>query len=94
MIKNGKVIENILNIQPKEGFVTLDEVNRVYTQIRNKIDPKKIMIKLHTITGFVTAKSFDNDDFNLEVLVESYYSIESRTMSKYKQVLGFQIITK
>lgn len=93
--KNGKVIENILNIQPKKGFVHIDEVNKVYNQLKTKTDPKKMMIKIYTSTGMLTAKSFNYVDENLELLIENYYSsLPQEGQNKFKNLLGFQIITK
>ena len=50
--KNGKVLERILNIQPKKGFVNIEEVNKTYKALAKTTDPSKIMIKIQTIGVF------------------------------------------
>ena len=93
--KKGKVIETILNIQPKKGFVHINEVNELYNKIKQTKDPKNIMIKVHTATGFLTAKSFNYSDDDLELLIDNYYSSMSKDgQKKFKNLLSFQIITK
>lgn len=93
--KSGKVIENVLNIQPKKGFIHINEVNKIYKQLKTKTNPKNIMIKIQTATGFLTAKSFEYIDDDLEILIENYYSSMSKEgQDKFKNLLSFQIITK
>jgi len=93
--KNGKVIENIMNFQPKKGTLTIQELNNTYNKLRTKINPKDIMIKIQTATGMLTAKSFDYADENIELLLENYYSSMSKEgQDKFKKLLSFQIITK
>ena len=93
--KKGKVIENIINFQPKKGTITIQELNKAYNDIRKKINPKDIMIKIQTATGMLTAKSFDYVDENIELMIENYYSSLSKEgQDKFKKLLSFQIITK
>lgn len=93
--KNGKVLERILNIQPKKGFVNIEEVNKTYKALAKTTDPSKIMIKIQTIGGFLTAKTFDYIDDDLELLIENYYtSLSKDGVEKYKNLLSFQIITR
>ena len=93
--KKGKVIERILNIQPKTGFVSIDEVNKTYKSLLKKTDASKIMIKVQTIGGFLTAKSFDYMEEDLELLIDNYYSSLSKEgIDKFSKLLSFQIITR
>jgi hypothetical protein len=63
--------------------------------MKKKTEPKNIMIKIQTATGFLTAKSFDYIDDDLELLIENYYSTLSKEgQDKFKKLLSFQIITK
>ena len=39
--KNGKIIEKVLNIQPKKGTLTVEEVNKLYKEIIKKSQPKR-----------------------------------------------------
>ena len=34
--KNGKIIEKILNIQPKKGKLTIEEINKLYKRYKKK----------------------------------------------------------
>ena len=53
------------------------------------------MIKIQTIGGFLTAKTFDYIDDDLELLIENYYtSLSKDGVEKYKNLLSFQIITR
>ena len=93
--KNGKVIENIMNFQPKKGHITIQELNNTYKKLRTKINPKNIMIKIQTTEGFLTAKSFDYVDEDIELMIENYFnSLSQEGQDKFKQLLSFQIITK
>lgn len=94
--KKGKVIEKVLNYQPKNGgYVTIDEVNKMYKALLKKIDASKIMIKVVTKGGILTAKSYDYLDEDLELLIENYYSSLSKDgIEKFKNLLAFQIVMK
>ena len=93
--KKGKVIENILNVMPKKGYVSIQEVQKVYKEIVKKSDPGKVMIKIITHDTMLTAKSFENTDDELEIVLENYYNgLSSESKTKFKQLLGFQIITR
>ena len=93
--KNGKVLERVLNVQPKNGFVSIDEVNKTYKALIKKTDASKIMIKIQTIGGFLTAKSFDYVEEDLELLIDNYYSSLSKEgIDKFSNLLSFQIITR
>jgi len=39
--KNNKIIERVLNIQPKKGTITIDEINKLYKEVIKKTNPKK-----------------------------------------------------
>ncbi len=91
--KKGKVIENYMNFQPKKGYVHIKDINDMYNKVRTQIDPKKIMIKIQTKTGFLTAKSYGHIDDDLELLLDNYYSTLSKEgQDKFKDLLSFQII--
>ena len=67
-IKTPKDIKNnrkVLNIQPKKGKLTIEEINKLYKAIIKKTNPKDIMIKVCAIDGFKTLKAYDyiEDDF-------------------------------
>jgi hypothetical protein len=38
--KNGKIIEKVLNIQPKKEKITIDEINKLYKEIIKKLIQK------------------------------------------------------
>lgn len=93
--KKGKVIEKVLNIQPRQGYITIGEVNKLYKALLAKSDASKIMIKVQTIGGFLTAKSYDYMDEDLELLIENYYSSLSKDgIKKFSELLSVQIIKR
>lgn len=93
--KNGKIIERVLNIQPKNGKLTITEINKLYNKLRDNVNPKNIMIKVIAIDGWKTVKAYDYDDEDLTVVYEDYYSSLSKdTRDKYDNLLGVQFITK
>jgi translation initiation factor 2 alpha subunit (eIF-2alpha) len=93
--KNNKIIERVLNIQPKKGTITIDEINKLYKEIIKKTNPKKIMIKVAAIDGFKTLKSFDYIENDLSFVYEDYYSsLSKETKEKFDSLLAVQFIIK
>ena len=93
--KNGKVIEKVFNIQPKNGTLTINEINNLYKKIRGRTSTKNIMIKVVAIDGFKTLKSFGYDEDDLDMLYEDYYSsLPKDTKDKFDKILAVQIITR
>jgi heterodisulfide reductase subunit C len=93
--KNGKIIEKVLNIQPKKGKITIDEINKLYKEIIKKTNPKNIMIKVCAIDGFKTLKSFDYIENDLSFVYEDYYSsLSKETKEKIDSLLAVQFIIK
>ena len=70
--KNGKMIEKVLNIQPKKGKLTIDEINKLYKAIIKKTNPKAIMIKVCSIDGFKTLKAYDYIDNDLTFVYDDF----------------------
>lgn len=96
-IKNikGKVIERVLNIQPKKGKLTIQEINKLYKEIIKKTDPKNIMIKVAAIDGFKTLKAYDYVEDDLGFVYEEYYSSLSKdTQEKFNSLLAVQFIMR
>ena len=64
--KNGKVIEKITTIQPKDkkGRISLESVDKLYKKlhVKSKDEGKKFMIKIMTLDGMKTLKTFDYDE--------------------------------
>ena len=93
--KNGKIIEKVLNIQPKKGKITIDEINKLYKAIIKKTNPKNIMIKVAAIDGFKTLKNYDYIENNLSFVYEDYYSsLLKETKEKFDSLLAVQFIIK
>ena len=93
--KNGKIIEKVLNIQPKKGTLTINEINNLYKKMKAKTNTKNIMIKVVAIDGFKTLKSFGYDEDDLDMLYEDYYSsLPKDTKDKFDKILAVQIITR
>ena len=92
--KAGKVFERIINVQPKSGFVNIDEVTKVYHKFKKQFDSHKFMIRIQTADKMLTAKSFNYVDDELEIVMENYYSsLSQEGIEKFKQILSFQIVT-
>lgn len=95
--KKGVVIERIMNLQPKKGFVSIHEINNMYKKMIQTadIDPHKIMIKVVAFDGFKTIKSYDHTGDDLEMTYDEYYrSLPKETRDKFSNLLAFQIITR
>jgi hypothetical protein len=93
--KNGKVIEKVLNIQPKKGTLTIEEINKLYKAIIKKTDAKDIMIKVSALDGFKTLKAYDYVEDDLSFVYEDYYSsLSKETKEKFNNLLAVQFIIK
>ena len=93
--KNGKIIEKVLNIQPKKGTLTVEEVNKLYKEIIKKANPKDIMIKVSAIDGFKTLKAYDYIEDDLSLVYDDYYSsLPKETKDKFNNLLAVQFIIK
>ena len=93
--KNGKVIERVLNIQPKKGTLTIKEINNLYNKLREKTNAKNMMIKVAALDGFKTIKTFDYDDEDLTMSYDDYYSsLPKETKDKFNNILAVQFITR
>ena len=93
--KNGKIIEKVLNIQPKKGKLTIEEINKLYKAIIKKANPKNIMIKVCAIDGFKTLKAYDYIEDDLLFVYEDYYSsLSKETKQKFDSLLAVQFIIK
>ncbi len=93
--KNGKVIEKVLNIQPKKGTLTIAEVNNLYKEIIKKTSAKDIMIKVSALDGFKTLKAYDYVEDDLSMVYDDYYSsLPKDTRDKFDNLLAVQFIIK
>lgn len=95
--KKGRVIERVLNLQPKTGFVSIHEINNMYKKMIKapEVDPHKIMIKVVALDGFKTIKPYDHDGDDLTMVYDDYYSsLPKATKDKFNNLLAFQIITR
>lgn len=93
--KKGKVIERVLNFQPKKGTLTINEINNLYKKLKEKTNTKNIMIKAVAIDGFKTIKSYDYDNDDLTMLYDDYYSsLPKDTKNKFNNILAVQFITR
>ena len=93
--KKGKVIERVLNFQPKNGTLTINEINNLYKKLKEKTNTKNIMIKAVALDGFKTLKSYDYDNDDLTMLYDDYYSsLPKETKNKFDNILAVQFITR
>ena len=96
---NGKVIEKITTIQPKDkkGRISLESVDKLYKKlhVKSKEEGKKFMIKIMTLDGMKTLKNFDYDEDSLKYCFENeyYHSMPKEVRSKFEDFFYIQIIS-
>lgn len=95
--KKGNVIQRVMEIEPKtkNSKISIKEVNNVYKKLIQQQDPNNFMIKVMTIDGMKTLKSFDFVDEDLKYALENYYSsLPKEAQEKFYSFESVQFIIR
>ena len=84
--KRGFILEKEILIEPKNNKkITIDEVNKLYAELRKKYKKRNFSIKGMAADGFHTLKAQNYMEDDLKYILESYYrsyGIESKAIKK------------